>query len=110
MNKKKDNFEYFQAIGPNGLINTEKPESIFVTPPKKEKKPIALDVRSVFKFKGSVLLYNKCIISNFEKTTIAKTRKQAYNNIVFHAKKELNLIPSAGGVTLSGTLEEIERV
>ena len=107
---KKDNYEYFQAIGPNGLITLDKSESIFEKTVKRVTKKVVLDTRSIFRFKGSILLYNKCVISNFEKTTIAKSRKQAYNNIVFHAKKELNLIPSAGGVTLSGTLEEIERV
>ena len=84
MGKKKnyDNYDYYQVIGMNGLED--------VVEENKEK-----DKRSLYTFTGSIMYFDKCLVSNWTKSTMAVSEKQALNNITFAAKLKCNLEPSA---------------
>lgn len=111
--KNKDPYNYYQVIGPDGLIDNPTPILPKLPEPKVRKqvhKPISTNNGILYHFKGAVMRYQTCLMSNFETWTIAVSKDQAKSRILFQAKKKLNLLPGAGGIRLEGKLEEIERV
>ena len=57
-----------------------------------------------YSFKGTVSHFGKVVINNFCTETMAISQAKATSNILCQAKKTLNLVPSAGGVSIQGTI------
>ena len=81
---KRDNFDYYQEMTPDGFKDAEKPAS-----------------RSqVYSYKGYIMRYNNLLASNWSAETTAVSQAQAVNNILSQAKKAIGLDYSAGGVKI----------
>lgn len=94
-NKKKDDYQYFQLITSEGLKDieqSEKKESVFVNPVEKSLHR--------YSYEGPVMLWDRCVIDCFKTQTQAVSEAKAKSNIMYQVKKELDLLPSAGGVKL----------
>lgn len=92
MNKNSnDGYIYYQEITKDGLVNiTNKP---------KEKDKL------LYTYNGDVYRYDKCVIHNFHACTLAVSEKKAIQNILYKAKKILNLTPAAGGFMLKNNID-----
>lgn len=99
MAKKKDlhpNEGYFQYIDPVlGLIDIPQPKDVALEKKKKDKQPKVYKTKHLFRYTGCLFQFGKLVASNFDASTYAVSEKQARNNILFQAKKFLNLVPSA---------------
>ena len=61
----------------------------------KKDKPKVYKTKHLFRYTGGLFQFGKLVASHFEASTYAVSEKQARNNILFQAKKHLNLVPSA---------------
>ena len=95
MDKQKSEYQYFQEITMDGLIDI-KPEKNKLSVKEKPKKKI----KDKYGYSGPVKRFDDIVITNFEAMTMALTEKQATNFITHQAKKRLGLKSSAGGVKL----------
>lgn len=104
--KNNDTFEYYQEITLQGLVNAQplKPEPKNRENKKEVNKVTPNSIKYYYTFTGSVYRYDKCIIPNFQKSTLAISEKQAKNNLLYQAKVLCNVLPSTGGFKLVGTL------
>ena len=116
-NKDKDGYTYYQLITPKGLINTteEKEEGTKVLEVVLEEKPKrrprkVYEAQNSYKyyFHGPIYQWDKCVIMEFKAETIAKSEKEARSNIIYRAKKFLDLNPWAGGFKLGGKIHLVQ--
>ena len=116
-NKDRDGYSYYQFISMNGIIDTadkngttvskvvieEKPEKV-----KKSRKVYDAVNSNRYSYCGPIYQWDKCVILEFKAETIAPSEKKAVQNIIYRAKKFLNLNPYAGGFKLGGKIKIIE--
>lgn len=101
---KSDDFQYFQIITADGLVNTNIEQESFGDPEpeeKKEKKQRTYRKPLVrYKYSGPVSYWGKCIAHCYTAETEAVSEAQARNNILYQLKTEMGYLPNAGGFKL----------
>ena len=102
MAEKKD-YSYYQFIDIDGIhdVSDEHPQPVAPAKPKKKSPPKQM---WRYRYSGSVKLWGKIAIDNFETYTMAVSDKKAVQNILFQAKKQLGLGSGAGGLTLTNNV------
>ena len=84
-------YEYYQKITEDGIVTETNTE-----PTEKH-----------YSFSGSIFRFGK-YVSDFRADTFAKSEAQARNNLTYQAKKQLRLMPNAGGIKLVGKLTKVD--
>lgn len=59
----------------------------------------------IYEYRGAVSYYNKVVANNWKAKTMADSKAKAINNFKYQFKKQSNLVPGVGGITLSGTIQ-----
>ena len=83
-------YEYYQKITENGLVNEANLES-----------------EKLYYFDGHILKFGKDI-GLFRAQTRAKSKKKAWSNLLFQAKKKCNVNPNNSSITITGKLTEVD--
>lgn len=104
---KKD-LKYFQTMTLDGLVDNPKQSSEELKTDDKKVDEKSIDNRKLFAYRGAVYRYADLVIPDFKATTKAKSEKEARNNIRYQAKMRLKLLPSVGGIKLTGHLVQVD--
>ena len=59
-----------------------------------------------YTYNGPVMIFDKCVTSNWKGETMAPTKKKARSNLVYQAKQQLGKIPGTM-VTLPGEIKTV---
>lgn len=60
-----------------------------------------------YAYEGPIMVFEKCITSNWKSETAAPSERKAKSNLVYQAKKACNLSPGAK-LTLPGKIKMVE--
>lgn len=99
----KDDFQYFQIITADGLVNTNIEQESLGDPEPEEKEKKQRQNRKPlvrYKYSGPVWYFDKCIAHCYTAETEAVSEAQARNNILYQLKTKMGYMPSAGGFKL----------
>lgn len=116
-NKDKDGYSYYQLITSNGIIDTMEDknktvvEEVVIDETPKTRRPRkvyeAVDSHR-YSYHGPIYQWNRCVILEFKAETVAVSKKKAKQNIIYRAKKFLNLNSFAGGFELGGEIKQMD--
>lgn len=59
-----------------------------------------------YAYEGPVMSFDKCMIDRWKGETMAPTKSKARSNLIYQAKRQLNLIPGVK-VTLPGEIKMV---
>jgi hypothetical protein len=62
------------------------------------------EIMNLYVYRGPVLYFGKVVSNNWIARTYAESEAKAISNFKYQFKNKVNMVPSVGGITLSGSI------